>query len=113
VSEPRFVDDVIRELVREEIRVELERIAAIRQPEASFVTIPEYARTRSISVSTVRAAIRAGRLPAMKFGAALRVRSDIEIGASVVPVALSPGPSPAKRAEELFERKHAHQTPHQ
>jgi hypothetical protein len=109
MSEPKFVDDVIRELVREEIRAELERVAVARPHATSYVTIPEYAKARCISVSTVRNAIRKGHLPAMKFGAAVRVRSDVEIGASVVPVVPSPGPSPAKRAEELFQRKHAHQ----
>ncbi len=104
MNEPRFIDDAIRELVREEIHAALAKTVAPQL--ATYVTIPDYAKARSISISTVRSAIRAGRLPAMKIGTAIRVRSDVEIGASVIPTATNPGPSPAKRAEELLARRH-------
>jgi excisionase family DNA binding protein len=45
-----------------------------------LVTVADYARARSISKSTVRAAIRDGRLPAMKIGRAARVRADAQSG---------------------------------
>ncbi len=43
------------------------------------VTIAEYARARSISESTVRLAIREGRLPAQKIGRAVRIKPTDEI----------------------------------
>jgi hypothetical protein len=93
--------------VREEVRSELAKVAALQAPSVSpFVSVAAYAEARSISVSTVRHAVREGRLPAMKIGAAVRVRSDAEIGASVVPVVKHPGPTPAQIADRVLARKH-------
>lgn len=49
-------------------------------PVDELVTMATFARRRSISESTVRAAIRDGRLPAVKIGRAVRVRADAQIG---------------------------------
>lgn len=98
------IEPAIRKLVREEVRAELAKVTPTRSP-AVYISIADYAKARSISVSTVRNAIRDGRLPAMKIGAAVRVRTDVEIGASVVPVVKSPGPSPAQRAEQIIARR--------
>lgn len=100
------IENVLRALVREEVRAELATVPALQAPtSAPYVSVAEYAKARSISVSTVRNAIRAGRLPAMKIGAAVRVRSDAEIGASVAPVVRDPGPSPAQVADRVLARR--------
>jgi excisionase family DNA binding protein len=100
------IEDAIRRLVRDEVRAELAKVPALQLPAASpYTSIAEYAKERSISVSTVRNAIREGRLPAMKIGAAVRVRRDAEIGASVVPVAKNPGPTPAQVADRILARR--------
>lgn len=80
--------DLIRGIAREELRVALEEQAGDNAPE--HVTVQAYAAKRSISVSTVRNAIRLGRLPAIKVGRAVRVRADVEIG-----TAKAVGESPA------------------
>lgn len=63
-------------------RVLPEVLAATRAVPAAdeLVTMETFARRRSISESTVRAAIRDGRLPAVKIGRAVRVRADAQIG---------------------------------
>jgi len=69
-----LVERVVRQVVREEL-------AAMRDaPADELVTMATFARQRSISESTVRAAIRDGRLPAVKIGRAVRVRADAQIG---------------------------------
>lgn len=69
----------LRPLVAELVREELAR----REPDAGgtpkHVTVVEYATARSISASTVRAAIREGRLPTLRVGRAVRIRADVEI----------------------------------
>jgi len=75
---------LVRELVallREDavLRRELAAALAGEQPSRAHVTIAEYARARSVSPSTVRAAIREGRLPSLRVGRAVRVPSDVEI----------------------------------
>lgn len=76
------LDEQLRALVREEVAKAL----AERTRQVELVTAAEYARMRSISVSTVRAAIREGRLPAERYGRAVRVRSDAVISKAVRPV---------------------------
>jgi excisionase family DNA binding protein len=63
-------------------RVLPEVLAATRAVPAAdeLVTMETFARRWSISESTVRAAIRDGRLPAVKIGRAVRVRGDAQIG---------------------------------
>jgi excisionase family DNA binding protein len=100
------IEEAIRRLVREEVRSELAKVPALQAPAASpYISVTEYANARSISVSTVRNAIRDGRLPAMKIGSAVRVRGDEEIGASVVPTVKHPGPTPAQVADRVLARR--------
>lgn len=69
-----LVERVVRQVVREEL-------AAARAASADeMVTIATFARMRAISKSTVRAAIREGRLQATKIGRAVRVRANAQIG---------------------------------
>ncbi len=68
------IESVVRRVVREELA------AARAAPADELLTMAEFARRHSISESTVRAAIRAGRLPAVKIGRAVRVRADAQIG---------------------------------
>lgn len=71
--------DLLRALIRDEL-------AKTPQPaRADAVTAAEYARRRSISVSTVRAAIREGRLEAVKIGRAVRISANAEIGKPAKP----------------------------
>jgi len=60
------------------------RIDALRP---TWITVETYAERRSIAESTVRAAVKSGRLPAMAYGdtgRTYRVRADVEIGEPVV-----------------------------
>ncbi len=98
------IEVLIRKLVREELHAELAKKPP-EKPPASYISIREYAKARSVCVSTVRNAIRDGRLPAMKIGTALRVQSDVEIGTSVIPTVLHPGPSPAQIADRVLARR--------
>jgi excisionase family DNA binding protein len=105
MTETNGIEEVVRQLVRDEIRAELAKIPALQAPPASpYVSVAEYAKARSISVSTVRNAVRAGKLPAMKIGSAVRVRSDAEIGASVTPVTKSRGPSADQIADRILAK---------
>jgi excisionase family DNA binding protein len=106
LQQPSLVDEAIRNLVRDEVRAELAKVPALQAPAvAPYVSVTTYAEARSISVSTVRHAIRDGRLPAMKIGTAVRVRNDAEIGASVVPVVKHPGPTPAQVADRVLAKR--------
>jgi len=67
----------LRELVRSILREEL---AAATPTTPDHVTVAEYARARSISESTVRVAIREGRLEVVRIGRAVRVPRDAAIG---------------------------------
>ena len=97
------LEELVRELVRSEVRAELAKTTT-PAPTPTYVTAAEYARTRSISVSSVRNAIRTGRLPALKIGTAVRVRADAEIGAPVVPTDGATAP-PLVRAEQILARR--------
>lgn len=68
------VERVVRRVVREELAAERTR------PAAELATMATFAREHAISMSTVRAMIRDGRLPAVKIGRAVRVRRDAQIG---------------------------------
>jgi hypothetical protein len=75
------LEDTIRRIAREEAeRVLAAGRAAAPANDAEWITVEAYAARRSISETTVRAAVKARRLEAMKFGRALRVRADVEIG---------------------------------
>jgi excisionase family DNA binding protein len=71
------LEATIRAIVRDELA------KAAPAPAAVQVTIAAYARQRSISVSTVRAAIRDGRLPSVKVGRAVRIPANADISAPV------------------------------
>lgn len=72
------VTDSLRALVRAEIAAVLAE--RDRQPAPpDLVTMADYAAARSISISTVRAAIKDGRLEAHRIGRAVRVRPGDEI----------------------------------
>lgn len=77
MSDP--VEAAIRALVKA-LRDELASAAASpAAAEPQYVTVAEYARTRSISERTVREAIRDGRLPSIRFGRAVRIPSSARI----------------------------------
>ena len=68
------LERTIRSIVRDELARARPANDAPR-----LVTIAAYAAARSISESTVRAAIRDGRLDGLRIGRAVRVRADQEI----------------------------------
>ncbi len=74
-------------------------------PAPQLVTIAAYAKARSISESTVRRAIREHRLPAVKIGAAVRVRAADEIGRAVKPAANDIDFAAAARAYGVRSRR--------
>lgn len=72
------IETVLRSLVREEVDRAL--AAKPKEPVApTYVTIAEFANRRAISISTVRQAIREGRLPAKKLDRAVRIPATAEI----------------------------------
>ena len=70
------LERMLRQLVREEVSA---AIGGAGPAPTRLITVQEYAATRSVSVSTVRTAIRAGRLKATRIGRAVRVSADAEI----------------------------------
>lgn len=88
-------------------RVVPEVLAAIRAaPSDELVTMATFARRRSISESTVRAAIRSGQLPAVKIGRAVRVRADAQIGKPAPSLsASSDADTPRARAARILGMK--------
>jgi hypothetical protein len=101
------LDEVIREIVRREVRAEIARTAATTSALPRYVTVAEYAAARAISASTVRNAIRTGRLPALRYGAAVRVPADVELGRPVAANANRRASSPAERAEQIVVARSA------
>ena len=94
------LEEIIETIVRRVIREEL---AAAAKPCADdHITIADYAVARSISPSTVRAAIRDGRLPAVKIGRAVRVPANIEIGKPLVPPTKKTPETPAAIAARVL-----------
>lgn len=70
---------VLRTLVRQEVDKAL--AAQPKSPVApEHITVAEFAKRRSISTSTVRKAIRAGRLAAIRIGRSVRVPINATIG---------------------------------
>jgi hypothetical protein len=99
----RILDEIIREMVRREVRAEVARVVPVTPVQPTYLSAAEYAMARSISISTVRNAIRSGRLPAIKIGTAIRVRADVELGEPVVVRPSRRPMSPAARGAEIFE----------
>ncbi len=93
---------MIREIVRAEVRAEVARVIATGPAQPTHVSVSEYAAARSISVSTVRNAIRAGRLPAIRIGTAVRVPVEAEIGRPVIATADGRDANPVTRAEKIL-----------
>jgi excisionase family DNA binding protein len=69
------LESIVRSIVREE----LERARMTAAPSVEALTAAAYAKRWSISVSTVRAAIREGRLASVKIGRAVRIPHGAEI----------------------------------
>lgn len=74
------LEDLIRKIVRDE----LAKAAKPANDEHERLTVAEYARRWSISTSTVRAAIREGRLQHSRVGRAVRIPAGARIGRSAV-----------------------------
>lgn len=69
----------LEEQLRAIVRDELARVLAERERQPEMVTPADYAKRWSISVSTVRAAIREGRLPFERVGRAVRIDAEARI----------------------------------
>jgi hypothetical protein len=104
-GQAHMLGEMIRELVRSEVRAEVARVVPAAPVQPTYLSVAEYAMARSISISTVRNAIRSGRLPAIKIGAAIRVRADVELGEPVVVRPSRRPVSPAARGAEIFEAR--------
>ena len=72
----QIIETIVRRVIREEL-------AELKEPTVDHVTVAAYAAKHSLGVSTVREAIREGRLPAVKIGRAVRVPAEAQIGAPV------------------------------
>lgn len=66
------------EMVRQEVARQLAAKDDSQWPE--LVTVRAFAASRAISCSTVRAAIRGGRLEVVRIGRAVRLRRDAQLG---------------------------------
>ena len=88
---------LVRRVVREELTAHRERVDAVRASDA--VTMTVFAQMRGVSVSTVRAAIRDGRLSATKIGRAVRIAADAKLG---TPVHAVNSAKPAARAARIL-----------
>ena len=86
-----LIEGIVRRVLREELAASRPATAA-----DELVSPAAFARSRSISASTVRKQIRAGELPAIKIGRTVRVRRDAQIGE---PVRARPQSSPATPSE--------------
>ena len=60
-------------LVRRIVREEIERSNAERDDASVYITVKNYAQKHSISRSTVKAAIKDGRLPVTRIGRSVRI----------------------------------------
>jgi len=101
------LDDWIREVVRSEVKAEVARRLSAAPTRPTHVSVAEYAASRSISTSTVRNAIRQGRLPALRIGTAVRVPVDAEIGRPANENTRGHQMSPAMQADQILARRAA------
>lgn len=105
-GEPPSVEISLRALIRELVRSELAAITVTSaSPPSRQISVAEYARDRSISVSTVRNAIRNGKLGAMRIGSAVRVRGDEEIGAPMRPAGTPRPQSAGQIADRILSKR--------
>jgi excisionase family DNA binding protein len=73
----------LEEMVRKIVRDELAKQATPANDETEQLTVAEYARRWSLGQSTVRAAIREGRLEHVRIGRAVRIPAAAKIGKDV------------------------------
>lgn len=83
---------VLEELLAE-IRALRADLAAKSTAKPAEVTIAAYAAARSIAESTVRDAIKEGRLTAVRYGRAVRVAADAVISTKLAPEPTAETPS--------------------
>lgn len=76
----RVLVEALREELLAKLSAELATVTAARAAAPAMVTMKAYAAARSISLSTVRAAVKAGRLKVARIGRAVRIPADAEIG---------------------------------
>jgi excisionase family DNA binding protein len=95
------LESLLERVVRKVMREREERAAA---PSDELVTMAMFARRRSISESTVRAAIRDGRLEAVKIGRAVRVRGDAQLGKPARSSGNASNDTPRTRAARIVGR---------
>ena len=73
------IEQLIEQLVRRVVREEIFACASESAP-PQYLTVAAFAAARSIGQSTVRKAIREGRLESIRIGRAVRISSKMEIG---------------------------------
>lgn len=69
----------LRAIIAEAVARELDRRGVRPANDDAHITAAEYARRYSISLTTVRDAIREGRLPAQRIGRAVRIPASARI----------------------------------
>jgi hypothetical protein len=72
VNLENIIETIVRRVIREEI-------ATVAKPTPTMMSVADYATAKAVCESTVRKAIRDGRLEHEKVGAALRIPADAEI----------------------------------
>lgn len=70
----------LEETIRAIVRDELAKQKPANEDASAYLTVDEYARRWSLSTSTVREAIREGRLAVERVGRAIRIQSNARIG---------------------------------
>lgn len=100
-------EQLIEGIVRRVVREELEAFRASTAVAGGLLTIQAYAASRSVSVSTVRAAIREGRLPTKSIGrgtkrAAVRIPADADIAPPAASRRSAKPAAPAANADRIL-----------
>ena len=90
-----ILERIVRRVVREELAADRVGVAG-----SNMITMREFGRRHSISENTARNMIRDGRLAAVKIGAAVRIRSDAQIGERA-----GPAISHAMTVDRILHRK--------
>lgn len=101
-----IVRDSLRELVRAELRAVLAEVTPMRNVGDGYLSVSGAARHASVAPGTIRAWIRAGRLPARRAGRVFRVgRSELERFLAGEPVV--DGREIGQRASALLRERQA------